>query len=381
MIFRNFSANTRAPKQCQLCGQCSVEISARLGVCRACIVDNFEKAMSVISQVRVQARAKFSLPLKAPKTKNGLSCGDCVNNCSIGEGEFGFCNLVTNDAGQLVRLAGDASKGLFSFYFDPLPTNCVAEPFCAGCTSSGYPTFSYTNGPELGWNNLAVFYQACTFDCLFCQNYQYRESLHRAKPAPASALVEAIRKSTSCICFFGGDPAAQIHHSNAVARLVLAKVQKEGRILRLCWETNGSTRPALLRESAQYALQSGGVIKIDLKAVNNKLNIALCGASNKFSLYNIKSIGKMAEKRPELPLLVVSTLLIPGYILEDDVRALAHYLSTINPAIPLSLLAFYPTFILNDLPTTTREHAYACLAAAKEAGLEKVHIGNKHLLR
>ncbi len=376
----HFPVRSGAFKECQLCGQRSLEISAKIGVCKTCILTNFEKANAIISQVRIKERQKYSLPPTIPKTTKGVVCGDCVNACKIAEGEFGYCKLVTNVAGQLVRLAGDENRGLFSFYYDPLPTNCVAEPFCAGCTSNGFPTFSYSRGPEIGWNNLAVFYQACTYDCLFCQNYQYREGVTAATPFPPKVLVNALKTNTSCICFFGGDPAAQISHSIAVANLAREKAQKQKRILRICWETNGSARPALMRECAQIALHSGGVIKIDIKAFSDKLNIALCGSSNRFSLYNLKVIGKQVQKRPDLPLLVVSTLLIPGYIDVEEVRKLAQFIVGIDPTIPFSLLAFYPTFIMNDLPMTSKKLAFDCLAAAKEEGLSNVHIGNIHLL-
>jgi hypothetical protein len=53
----------------------------------------------------------------------------------------------------------------------------------------------------------------------------------------------------------------------------------------------------------------------------------------------------------------------------------------LSPDIPYSLLAFYPQFYLNDLPTTSKSHALRCKAAAENAGLRRVHIGNLHLLR
>jgi len=35
---------------------------------------------------------------------------------------------------------------------------------------------------------------------------------------------------------------------------------------------------------------------------------------------------------------------------------------------------------MDDSPTTSAEQAQACLKAAKEAGLTRVRIGNRHLL-
>ncbi|NHJ40633.1 MAG: radical SAM protein [Asgard group archaeon] len=378
MSLKNANLNL---KKCKLCQKESSEISEKLGVCKDCILNDHKEAMTIINKNRLNFRKKFSLTLAPPRTKGGIICGDCVNNCKLGINEIGFCNLVKNENGNLIRLAGDEEKGLFSFYYDPLPTNCVAEPFCPGCTSNGYPHYSYVNGPEIGYNNLAVFYQACTFDCLSCQNYQYREGIHISKPSSPEVLINAINPKTSCICFFGGDPAAQIRHSNKVGHLALEKAFEEKRIIRLCWETNGSAKPELMIESSSLALFSGGSIKIDVKTFDNKLNQALCGTSNKFTLHNLKEIGSYIDQRPETPLLIASTLLIPGYIDEDQVRKIAKYLVKINPTIPYSLLAFYPAFVIDDLPTTSLEHARRCYKAAEEEGLTNIWIGNSHLLR
>ncbi|UCC33325.1 MAG: radical SAM protein, partial [Candidatus Bathyarchaeota archaeon] len=62
-----------------------------------------------------------------------------------------------------------------------------------------------------------------------------------------------------------------------------------------------------------------------------------------------------------------------------EVDGLARFIAGINPGIPYTLLAFYPNYILTDLPTTSRDMAYQCLGAA-DKHLENVRIGNVHLL-
>jgi len=378
---RSFSLNLQK-KTCSLCKGSSSTISAKFGVCKQCILTNFDEAMKIVDANRLKYRKLYNLPVLKSDSKTGISCGDCVNNCVLAEGEFGFCNLVTNKNGKKVRIAGDNIKGgFFSFYYDSLPTNCVAAPFCPCCTCSGYPKYSYVKGPELGWNNLAVFYQSCTYDCLFCQNHQYRKGVHLATPTMPDVLLKAVKHNTSCICFFGGDPSSQIRHSIAVGKLALEKAKEEKRFLRVCWETNGSARPSLMKEAAEIALKSGGSIKIDFKAYDDRLVKALCGSSNKFTIQNIRNIGSLIKERSETPLLVISTLLVPGYIEKDQIEKIAKLIVEINPSIPFSLLAFYPAFVIDDLPTTSRKHAEECFTIAKEVGLENVWIGNKHLLR
>jgi pyruvate formate lyase activating enzyme len=72
--------------------------------------------------------------------------------------------------------------------------------------------------------------------------------------------------------------------------------------------------------------------------------------------------------------------LVPGYVDEQEVDAIARYISSLNPDIPYSLLAFYPRFYLKDLPTTSRRHAVRCQEVARRAGIRRTHIGNIHML-
>ncbi len=138
--------------------------------------------------------------------------------------------------------------------------------------------------------------------------------------------------------------------------------------------------PELAEKAAQYALESGGNIKFDLKTWTEDLNIALCGVSNQPTLANFKRLGtKFYRKRPEVPVLCASTLLVPGYVDVKEVEHIAHFISEVDPTIPYTLLAFYPCYVMNDLPTTPRRHAVKCKETA-EKYLENTRIGNIHLL-
>jgi pyruvate formate lyase activating enzyme len=60
---------------------------------------------------------------------------------------------------------------------------------------------------------------------------------------------------------------------------------------------------------------------------------------------------------------------------------MARFIARLDRAIPYALLAFHPDFEMDDLPCTPRKQAEECLAAAHEAGLSRVRVGNIHLLR
>jgi pyruvate formate lyase activating enzyme len=160
----------------------------------------------------------------------------------------------------------------------------------------------------------------------------------------------------------------------------MALQENTERVLRICWETNGGASPSLIDEMARVSLGSGGCIKVDLKTYSEELNLALCGVSNSQTLENFRRLAAFNKERKEPPFLVASTLLVSGYVDVQEVRGLAGFIASLDPAIPYTLLAFHPDFRMNDLPPTSREHATQCLQAAQEEGLINVHVGNIHLL-
>jgi len=367
--------------KCKICGKSSPLVSEQLGLCKECIVNKPEAALEIAEKVHAKSRLNFGLPPKPPRNPKGILCGVCQNNCKLGEGETGYCGLVTNIGGKLVRLAGTAEKGILEWYYDPLPTNCVAWWFCPGCTGKGYPKYAVHPHAETDRSNLAVFYGSCSYDCLYCQNWHYRQLASRLKPTmSAESLAEKADEHVSCICYFGGDPSTQVLHALKVSQLAVEKAEKENRILRICWETNGYFNSKIALKVAEFSLKSGGIVKFDLKFWNENLNLAVCGVSNKPTLENFRLIGeKFYDERPEVPVLTASTLLVPGYVDEKEIEEIAKFISEIDRSIPYTLLAFYPCYVMNDLPTTSRKLAYKCYETAKKH-LDNVRIGNVHLL-
>jgi pyruvate formate lyase activating enzyme len=362
--------------QCVNCGEESKLISEALQVCQNCIREDFAKVFPHVQRVHAKSRMEFDLPSKPPNDPSGVKCNLCVNECAIPEGERGYCGLRKNANGIL--RGGGKDEGKLGWYYDHLPTNCVADWVCAGGSKAGYPKFSHSAGPEYGYKNLAVFYQACSFNCLFCQNWHFRKDVYSKGKTTAEQLADCLDEKTSCICYFGGDPAPQIHHAIATSEAALKK--NEGKTLRICWETNGAMNSRLLEKMAQLSLKSGGCIKFDLKAFDENLNIALCGVTNKRTLENFEMLSEIAKTRSDPPLLIASTLLVPGYVDSEEVSRIAGFIAGLDKDIPYALLGFHPQFYMTDLPVTSRRHAKESEAAAKKAGLCNVRIGNMHLL-
>ncbi|MGQ4875659.1 MAG: radical SAM protein, partial [Promethearchaeia archaeon] len=136
----------------------------------------------------------------------------------------------------------------------------------------------------------------------------------------------------------------------------------------------------LVKKCMEIAIETGGNIKFDLKSYNEKLHYALCGVSNKRTLENFKFLAEnYFGTREGMPELSGCTLMVPGYVIKDEVELIAKFISDINDEIPYSLLVFHPDYMLSDLPYTSREQAFECLDVAKSY-LKKVNLGNSFLL-
>jgi len=325
---------------CRYCDRSDRSISDVIGFCADCIRGHFSEVWPEIAKVHARSRKAYGLPLEPPHDPQGVSCNICFNRCQIPEGGAGFCGLRQVKAGKLK--GGRPHEGNLSYYYDPLPTNCVAGFVCPAGTGCGYPRYGYVKGPEYGYKNLAVFYHACGFNCLYCQNYHFKEKTLLPGKRHARELARAADDRTSCICYFGGDPGPHVLHAIKAARLAL-KRKGEG-ILRICWETNGSVNQPYLDMMAEISLESGGCIKFDLKAWDERLHKALCGATNRTTLNNFKSLSKLVSRRPEPPFLIASTLLVPGYVDGQEVEAIARFIGSLNPDIPYSLWGSIPVF-------------------------------------
>ncbi|MFQ6049866.1 MAG: radical SAM protein [Candidatus Paceibacterales bacterium] len=359
--------------KCEVCQEEKV-LAKILSSCRDCLREHPEKTKSLILKAHRVSREEFGLPYPPPKAKGGVICQFCQNKCQLGEGAISFCGLRKNENGKLKVLA-DREEGILQWYYDPLPTNCVASFFCQG-------------SEEFEKKNLAVFYGSCTFNCLFCQNWHYKYLAKSLSPkVSAKTLIGAIDKDTFCICFFGGDPTPQISYALKTCESIFKKENSprhstgRGEFIspRICWETNGAMSENLLRKIAEFSLKSGGIIKFDLKAFNENLHYALCGVSNRQTFKNFEFLAKEYLPKARGGFLAALTLLVPGYIDRREIEKIAKFIANLNPNIPYSLLGFYPHFFMRNLPLFSQKEAQECLTIAKEVGLENVRLGNLNL--
>ncbi len=337
--------------------------------------------------IPISERKKEGLPEYAPQSvssTNTYKCNLCVNECKLSPNTMSYCGLRSLSNGTTKAIPFPTkSRAYIHGYLDRNPTNCCNSWFCPAGTSNGFPEFSEYDGPEYTTYNYAAFMYGCTFDCLFCQNYSHKR-ISKSSLHEIDQIVETIvmNKSISCLCYFGGTPEAQLPFTINLAELVLDKIKliDNKRKFRVCWEWNGSGNPELVKKCMEIAFKSGGNIKFDLKSFNEKLHIALTGQSNKRTLENFELLARYYfGTRKNLPELGACTLLVPGYVNEEEVELIAKFISKINKTIPYSLLVFHGDYQMRDLPITPKKLALKCLKTAK-AYLKNVHLGNQFLL-
>jgi pyruvate formate lyase activating enzyme len=308
-----------------------------------------------------QIRAEYGLPAEPPKSEGGIRCDLCSNECKMKEGERSYCGLKANVNGKL-RSFTSSEHALVHMYTDPIPTNCCAAWFCPGSS-------------QFGKENIAVFFYACNFDCLFCQNASHKD-LGVAKTLNINDFVSSVKTNENayCVCYFGGSPEPQLPFAIRASETILEDTE-----VRICWEWNGCGNRNLVKHAAEISRKSSGIVKFDLKAFDPNLSIALSGVLNSRAYENFELIAEQFFENSAPPVLTATTLLVPFYVDDKEVENIASFIAGINPNIPYSLLVFHPDFYMRDMPITPREQVQRCYDAARRH-LKNVNIGNKQLL-
>ncbi|MHA1707913.1 MAG: radical SAM protein [Candidatus Heimdallarchaeaceae archaeon] len=363
---------------CEICKGEKV-LASVLAVCNSCLKKFPETTAKNILDAHKNARGRVNLPATPPQSVQA-NCILCNHFCGIGENETSYCGLRYNKEGKFISLSS-SDAGILDYYLDPLPCNCCASWFCPAGTGAGFPEFAAKKERETGYYNLSVFFYGCSFDCLFCQNKSHK-NIRLGSKVSSENLIKIFNsnKKITCICFFGGSPEPQFPFALRTSEKIMEITKKEGRIARICWEWNGFGSQKFVKKAAELSLLSGGNIKFDLKAWNPNIHKALTGVDNKKVLENFEFVAKeYFQQRPKLPVLNATTLLVPGYIDEEEVEQIASFISALDENIPYSLLGFYPHHEFRDLPLTSRSLAERCFSVARKY-LKNVNIGNKHLL-
>ncbi len=283
-------------------------------------------------------------PLKAQV----VQCRTCAHYCAVRPDEWGKCGVRVNRGGTLYLVVyGEAVAA----HIDPIEKK---------------PLFHFLPGSEA----LSIGTYGCNFRCRWCQNAdisQVREMdvtrFPMGQALPPSQLVEiAVRRGIESIAYTYNEPTVFFEYTYDTA--VLA--HKYG--IKNVYVSNGFMSPEVLETLGPYL----DGINVDLKGFTDALYREYIEARLEPVKRNIAFIAQETDIWIE-----VTTLVIPGLNDSDEeLRAAAEWLASVDVDMPWHVTAFYPTYRMRDRPRTpasTLERAYHI---GKEAGLHYVYVGN-----
>ncbi len=268
-------------------------------------------------------------------------------------------------------------------------------------------------------NYLSIYQSGCNLSCRKCHSwsfakvqqgrwYQPRDILRVAQAYERQVtLVEpreratAWHAQTSCrccgACIVHGRPSAACPGQLAPEQIVFGPqgfgparniVAFTGGDLTCCPEfyarcaewIKARTRLWLLIETNGYGLtasnldilQTAGVdaFWLDIKAWDDKTHRWLTGVSN------ARILALPAEILARGFVLEVLSLYIPGVVEGDQLEKIARHLAAVDPALPFTILAFFPAHRLRDFRPPETSEMIAAYQAARAAGLQNVRLGN-----
>ena len=183
------------------------------------------------------------------------------------------------------------------------------------------------------------------------------------KPEQVVLSPQGYGPARNIISFTGGDLYCRTEFYVKCFRLLKRETQLWVHI-----ETNGyGLTPRNLE-----ALYSAGLdsVWLDMKAYREETYRELCGTTNRWILElpaRIVDMGMVLE---------VVLIFIPGMVEYDDMRGFAELLSQVDRDIPITLLAFFPEYMMAGYRGPTLDEMLAAYRILAEHGLRRVRLGN-----
>ncbi|MFQ6074646.1 MAG: radical SAM protein [Candidatus Bathyarchaeia archaeon] len=170
------------------------------------------------------------------------------------------------------------------------------------------------------------------------------------------------------IAFTGGDIGCQPEfYAQATEKI---KAACSGRMWVL-FETNGyGLTPENLDLLASSGLDS---FWLDIKAYHEETYRKLCGVTNRWILETPEWIVDRGF------VLEALSLYIPDWVETDQIVNIAQLLHDVDPEIPFTILAIFPSYKLMDNRGPTLMEMLQTYMAVKDVGLKNVKLGNCHV--
>lgn len=281
-----------------------------------------------------------SVPFQTREEDGTVRCGICPQNCRIKPGRQGTCRVRINRDGELWALNYGEVAALA---LDPIEKK---------------PLYHFHPGKAI----LSAGTVGCNLACGFCQNYQIAHEnppTRYVEPELMAALASEYQERGSVgLAFTYSEPLMWFEYVMDTAPLI-----KEKGLANIL-VTNGYINP----EPLGVLLPFIDALNIDLKSFREDFYRRNCKG-------RLEPVKKTIEMCYEHAHVEITTLLVTGENDNpDEIEELAHWLASIDPAIPLHLSRYHPAYHFNNPPTPLES-----LRQAREAArthLKHVYIGN-----
>lgn len=268
-------------------------------------------------------------------------CQLCPHNCHIKEGNTGICRVRSNFSGELYA---QSYGQISSIALDPIEKK---------------PLYRFHPGSEI----LSVGSFGCNFSCSFCQNYGISlEEPETVYISPESLVYKAhsLKPSGNIgIAYTYNEPFISFEYVLDCCKLNKDKGLKNVLI------TNGYVQEKPLMEILPYI----DAMNVDLKSFSSEFYRKLCGGG-------IDPVKRTIEVSSGKCHVEITCLIIPD--LNDspqEIEAMAMWIATLSPEIPLHLSRFFPRHkLLDKKPTSVPTLEILAKIAAKH--LKYVYLGN-----
>lgn len=273
-----------------------------------------------------------------------VDCQLCFRNCSIPEGERGYCNARINKEGKLYSLIYGRVAAV---QIDPVEKEPLLH-FLPGTSTLCFGTAS------------------CNFRCTFCQNWHLAarrpEEVKSFAMTPIEAIEGAIILGCQSISFTYNEPTVFYEWMYDVA-----KMAKEMGV-RTYFHTNGGMNPEPLKELLQYM----DAVCVDLKGFTSEFFEQTSVSELEPVLNTLRTI-KESGVWVEITCLIIPTM-------NDDMEKIEEMClwirENLGEDVPVHFSRFFPNYKLLRLPPTPIETLEEAREVALGVGLRYVSIGN-----
>jgi pyruvate-formate lyase-activating enzyme len=201
--------------------------------------------------------------------------------------------------------------------------------------------------------------------CGSCVLYGERSDACPGRLQPEAVLLssQGFGPARNIVAFTGGDVTCCPEFYGECTRLIKAHTD-----LRVLIETNGFG----LTPQNLDCLQQSGVDSfwLDIKAYDNQTHEWLTGCPNN----RILTLPDEILKRNFM--LEVLSLFIPQVVDAEQLEKIALHLKNLDPAIPFTILAFFPEYRMKNYRTPTVTEMVEAYHRARETGLQRIRLGN-----